>query len=811
MLCENNPAQDNGMYGYQFNHATGDYGADWPAFYGAQDSDYWTFGSQTLQPIMAGKAMENGWPALIPATNSCSSAIYSPDHTRDEYYADARGKLLYVAGKAPSSGGLSHDALWLGAYGYDWLFNATYASGSPVLSVADKQAVQTGMIGHADMLKSMCTPATDTLFDSGRIANYAYVLVGFALYEPSRVSDPSYATVNAKAASYLADFDTFWLGRIIPALEAQGGDGGWHGGLGKVGGQWNHFSGTPSDDVLLWQLPLFFLAFNTATGRPTHEFVFGSGCLRHATEFQLHAQLPGSINYMTLGGSSPQDGSRTSWVWPMFTHARRRFSTDPLEQRIGELGAWMRLNRSSDDVFGGSWDIMLQTLLEDKWVNPRSPEQIGFPFVRRFQDLGWVSMRSGFGAMDLVSLFFCQKYHWGINNLYSQNCFKLMRKGDLIEGVEANTVRIGGQGQRVVSSYPTVSAGAFAPGAASDVGPGITAFYDNASYTYTLGDATKAYDPVQLTLFTRQLVYIKPDIFVMFDRVATTASTVEKRWRVDPAAVPVVVGTNDLLTVTNGSGMVWLKRLLPAAATVELSATAIDVVPAAPQAQDFFLHVFQAVDAGTAASGVQADDAVATPNGGGYNVQVAGHTLTFDGIGGFLIDGNPPGGGNVAPTVNAGPDRTAVMPGSAPLDGTVTDDGFPNPPGAMTFAWSSVSGPGTVTFANAAVVDTTATFSAVGTYVLRLTANDSARTSSDDVTVTVTGVAPPPPPPTVPPTAPDDGDGDGDSKSTCGCGSIPAGQANWFFLMAVLLAGAALVQRPVFFANGARGRGRGRV
>jgi hypothetical protein len=48
-----------------------------------------------------------------------------------------------------------------------------------------------------------------------------------------------------------------------------------------------------------------------------------------------------------------------------------------------------------------------------------------------------------------------------------------------------------------------------------------------------------------------------------------------------------------------------------------------------------------------------------------------------------------------------------------------------------------VSGPGPVTFGNASAVDTTASFSAEGAYVLRLTANDSALSSSDDVTITV--------------------------------------------------------------------------
>jgi uncharacterized protein YjiK len=92
---------------------------------------------------------------------------------------------------------------------------------------------------------------------------------------------------------------------------------------------------------------------------------------------------------------------------------------------------------------------------------------------------------------------------------------------------------------------------------------------------------------------------------------------------------------------------------------------------------------------------------------------------------------------NQAPNVNAGPDQTITLPANATLDGTVTDDGLPNPPGAVTTTWSKVSGPGTVTFTNPNAIDTTASFSVAGSYTLRLTANDSALTTSDDIVVTV--------------------------------------------------------------------------
>lgn len=95
---------------------------------------------------------------------------------------------------------------------------------------------------------------------------------------------------------------------------------------------------------------------------------------------------------------------------------------------------------------------------------------------------------------------------------------------------------------------------------------------------------------------------------------------------------------------------------------------------------------------------------------------------------------------NQAPNVNAGLDQSITLPNSTALDGTVTDDSLPNPPGAVMTTWSQVQVPpvpGTVTFGNPNAAVTTASFSAAGTYVLRLTADDGALTASDDVTITV--------------------------------------------------------------------------
>jgi hypothetical protein len=98
-----------------------------------------------------------------------------------------------------------------------------------------------------------------------------------------------------------------------------------------------------------------------------------------------------------------------------------------------------------------------------------------------------------------------------------------------------------------------------------------------------------------------------------------------------------------------------------------------------------------------------------------------------------------PLGGNAAPVVDAGSAQSIEWPDNqVTLSGAVTDDGHPYPPSALTWSWVAQSGPGTVTFSDAEELDTTATFSAPGVYVLRLEGDDFALTGSDTVEITVT-------------------------------------------------------------------------
>ena len=69
------------------------------------------------------------------------------------------------------------------------------------------------------------------------------------------------------------------------------------------------------------------------------------------------------------------------------------------------------------------------------------------------------------------------------------------------------------------------------------------------------------------------------------------------------------------------------------------------------------------------------------------------------------------------------------------IHGTATDDNFPAPV-SLSSQWTKVSGPGTVTFGNATTPDTTAVLSQAGSYVLRLTVNDSSAQTFKDLSFT---------------------------------------------------------------------------
>ena len=84
------------------------------------------------------------------------------------------------------------------------------------------------------------------------------------------------------------------------------------------------------------------------------------------------------------------------------------------------------------------------------------------------------------------------------------------------------------------------------------------------------------------------------------------------------------------------------------------------------------------------------------------------------------------------PSVNSGIDRAVVLSGQTYLSGKAD---WLVPDRADGVRWTKLSGPGRVTFADATVAETSATFSAAGEYVLKLTASGNGGNTSSTLVV----------------------------------------------------------------------------
>ncbi len=91
---------------------------------------------------------------------------------------------------------------------------------------------------------------------------------------------------------------------------------------------------------------------------------------------------------------------------------------------------------------------------------------------------------------------------------------------------------------------------------------------------------------------------------------------------------------------------------------------------------------------------------------------------------------------NNPPTVGAGIDNAGIVDDPITLAGSAGDDGYPF--GTLVTTWSKFSGPGSVLFGDANASDSSATFSAAGTYVLQLEADDGELATTDTVQYSIT-------------------------------------------------------------------------
>jgi len=151
----------------------------------------------------------------------------------------------------------------------------------------------------------------------------------------------------------------------------------------------------------------------------------------------------------------------------------------------------------------------------------------------------------------------------------------------------------------------------------------ILAFEDKGDYMYVAGDCTRSYSTKKIEYFTRQIVFLRPGTFVIFDRVCSKNPRFRKTWLLQAMKVPAE--TEDGLVITNGKGRLFIRTLLPSDPEVKLVTgpalysyggktyppgrdtgpapqCRIEISPARRKAIDYFLHVLTAADATVASA-----------------------------------------------------------------------------------------------------------------------------------------------------------------------------------------------------------------
>ncbi|KPL01519.1 MAG: hypothetical protein AMK75_04510 [Planctomycetes bacterium SM23_65] len=263
------------------------------------------------------------------------------------------------------------------------------------------------------------------------------------------------------------------------------------------------------------------------------------------------------------------------------------------------------------------------------WLDPTIPSvpPEKFPETRLFPVNGHVIMRSDWTEDATIALFRCGRFgtidgYGGRNNLdnlhfmiyrkgylapptgckhdVNNGVWKMSKRGNLhpygkqtiamnsitvgrkptkifnYAGKELGVIPRGGQGKIRLSSrlkawgLKEEDRGGFKQG-------DITAYSTSPEYDYACGDATHSYPPERVKKITRQFVYIKPDLFVVFDRVTPTDEKLEVIWNLHAYKKPVWNGKTepvpqkeghslhtggDTFTTTNRAGAFMDTRLL---------------------------------------------------------------------------------------------------------------------------------------------------------------------------------------------------------------------------------------------------------
>ena len=286
-------------------------------------------------------------------------------------------------------------------------------------------------------------------------------------------------------------------------------------------------------------------------------------------------------------------------------------------------------------------EAILAFMLLDPAVTPSDPRP-ALPLDHLAPGLNRVFSRTGWD--DDATWF---NYRLGWNSIDHQmadgNHFELYRNGEWLTKGRAGYANIA-EGIASSEFYNTVTIGNDRPvdrddsdwridlwrrgsqwNLVSDGDPTLLAHSANPRFTYVTGDATPLYNSASegataVQHASRSLLWLKPDVVVVYDRAESSGPGYAKRWWLQLAA-PATVRGQQAVSITPGGQQLFVTALLPAGAAPQavnqteqfvedtvahhepMQVRLMTEAPGAPTAVRM-LHVVEAADGGAPASAV---------------------------------------------------------------------------------------------------------------------------------------------------------------------------------------------------------------
>jgi hypothetical protein len=143
------------------------------------------------------------------------------------------------------------------------------------------------------------------------------------------------------------------------------------------------------------------------------------------------------------------------------------------------------------------------------------------------------------------------------------------------------------------------------------------AMRDDGDLLYVAGDLTRSYASNKVSKFVRQIAFLRPGTFVIFDQVSSTKPEFKKSWVLQAMKTPVSNGRQQV--ISHGKGRLFVQTLLPENPEIRLATgddlyryggenfpptrstgpapeCRMEISPRLAANDDFFLHVLTATD-----------------------------------------------------------------------------------------------------------------------------------------------------------------------------------------------------------------------